>query len=357
MTKMLPGRGLDVGTGFIVEARMSEDGTVHTRSVRDSFLELVPKNKMVYKVMRKSLEQAGIDFLEEDGVFNVLGDDSLKKSVETNAVIKRPMRKGVLSPKEMKAIPMFTALVKELLGEPVIPNEPIVYSVPADPGDEDFEIVWHENAIKSILSSLGYKGTSINEAQAIVFSELAEEGDDYTGIAISCGAGMCNVAISNMADLLSAFSIGKGGDYVDYSTATSLGYDPKDPSGSTDITPNLVTFIKEGGVDIRKIIFEGEDSRVKSSIAAHYQNLIKYMVANLAAEIQSMENKPKFLAPIKIVVSGGTSLATGFLEVFEKELAEVKKDLPFEVKEVVHASSPLTAVAEGALLALLSDME
>jgi hypothetical protein len=354
--KMLPGRGLDVGTGFLVEARMSEDGTVHTKSVRDSFLEIKPSNKIVYGMMKKGLQKAGVNYFEENGVFNVLGEDSLIQSVEKQLIVKRPMEKGVINRNDVKALPMFKALLKELLGEPVVPFEPIVYSIPASPTDAPFDIVYHESVIESILASLGYKGTSMNEAQAIVFSELAEEGDDYTGIAISCGAGMCNVSISNMAECLATFAISKGGDYVDYGAATSLGYDPKDAS-SSDITPNLITFIKEQGVDVRKITHEGEDARERGAIAAHYQNLIKYIVANLIAQINSMNNKPRFLKPVKIVISGGTSMAVGFLDVFKKELEKVKDELPFEVGAVVHASQPLTAVAEGSLLALLAEME
>lgn len=351
--KLLPGRGLDVGTGFIVCSQMSEDGEVYTKTVRDSFLEIKPANKLVRGTMKKGFIKAGLNFFESDESFLILGEDSLVQSVERQMIVKRPMSKGVISPKEAKALPMFKALLKELLGDPLIPGEQIVYSIPAAPTDAPFDISYHEKVIESILDSLGYKGSSINEAQAIVLSELGDEGDDYTGIALSFGAGMTNVCISNMADIITAFAVAKGGDYVDYSAATSLGYDPKDASGN-DVTPNLVTYVKENGVNI--VTPESED-RVQIAISAYYKQLIRHAISNIILEIERLESKPRFLKPIKIVVSGGTSLAGGFIKVFTEELNRQKDQLPFEIKEICHASKPLTAVAEGALLALLSEME
>ena len=131
--KLLPGRGLDVGTSMLVSCSTDENGEVYTKSIRDSFLEIKPANKLVYGTMKKSLTKAGVNFFETDGVFNILGEDSLIQSVERQLILNRPMSKGIISPKEAKALPMFKALLKELLGEPQIENEKIIYSVPASP--------------------------------------------------------------------------------------------------------------------------------------------------------------------------------------------------------------------------------
>jgi hypothetical protein len=348
--KYLAGRGIDCGTGFLVQSISLENGDVETKSVRDSFLEVKPANKLIYNTMKKGLDRAKVNYFESDGSFWIIGEDSLVQSVERQTVTRRPMHKGVISPKEMKALPLFKSLLKELLGEPAVENERVVYSVPASPTDAPFDIEYHESVIESILASLGFKGTSINEAQAIVFSELAE--DDYTGLAISCGSGMANVCISNLAETVTSFAISKGGDYIDFSAATSLGFDPYNPKGC-DVTPSLVTYVKEQGVDI---LNPDPDEKVQIAIAAYYKTLIQYIIDNIIFEINKLESKPKFLKPIKVVVSGGTSLAGNFLTVFKEKFDEKKHELPFEVSEVVHAGSPLTAVAEGALLALLAEV-
>ena len=50
-----------------------------------------------------------------------------------------------------------------------------------------------------------------------------------------------------------------------------------------------------------------------------------------------------------IVVSGGTSLAKGFLPLFKEVLAEYT-NFPFEISEVRQADDPLSCVAEGLLI-------
>jgi hypothetical protein len=70
--------------------------------------------------------------------------------------------------------------------------------------------------------------------------------------------------------------------------------------------------------------------------------------------ILQADNLPKFTSPLPIIISGGTSQAVGFVEQFEKSLAEHNKgssELPFKVKEVRSATDPLRSVARGCLLA------
>jgi intein/homing endonuclease len=702
------GVGLDCGTGFLVSCRINNSGDIETKSVRDSFLELEPKGELVFKMMKKGLDKSGVSYIQEGKKLHILGEDSLNVSIEKQMTVRRPMEKGVISPREAQALPLFKMLLKELLGEPVVPGEVVVYSIPAPPDDAPFDVEYHKNVIERVLEDLGYKGKAINEAQAIVFSELEEE--DYTGIAISClppeqeiltregfkaigkvkvgeeilggdgnfdkvysyikrpfsgdmyelkvrgysvpikltynhrvkvldetnnwiwkeaqdlevgdkvmqpgiqykrdykrnfiylnknkfeckrtiqlskplcrligyflgdghissrkkeicftlnedekyiiedikdivtklfkrkvqvinkkgskavrvqfshcsfakwldfncysfsrekivpfkietlkleeligllqglistdgsisedtigftstsknlaanfhfmlnrlgifgfvcarlprvgilkgveraisgnklvydvkvnglnksllktyldsitkqrvynqfgsfiseitditcydytgdvvdigvdssssfclpfitlhncGSGMTNICIANMAEVISTFSVSKGGDYIDFSAATSLGYDPKDPK-SCDVTPSLMTYTKEQGISIKN---PGDDMAA-IAISSYYKALIKYMVESIANKIESLESKPKFLQPIKIVVSGGTSLAGDFLEVFKEEFKNIENRLPFEVKEVCHARKPLEAVAEGAFIALAAEEE
>lgn len=344
------GRGLDIGTGFLVMSRMTEEGDVETKSVRDSFLEITTPNKMVTSTMRKSLLKSGINFFEEEGTNKliILGQDSLEKSVERQAILKRPMSKGVISPSEENALPMFKALLRELLGPPQVENEKILFTVPAAPVDGDFDVIYHEAVISSILRDLGYEGSAINEAYAIILSELDEE--NYTGISISMGSGMTNVAIADVAELIVKFSVAKGGDYVDQGTALSLGFDHKSPVNK--ITPNLVTFVKEAGVDI---LNPDPTDRIQIGISAHYKDLINYVVDNIVYKLSNIDNVPNFLQPITIILAGGTSLAPGVVEVFCKKIEEVKDQLPFKVKEIRHSKKALTSVAEGCLLSLHSE--
>jgi hypothetical protein len=60
---------------------------------------------------------------------------------------------------------------------------------------------------------------------------------------------------------------------------------------------------------------------------------------------------PSFRGSIPVIVSGGLTLANNFVEKFKMQL-ELKK-LPFEVREIRRAKDPMTAVANGALLAAI----
>lgn len=349
MANFKNGRGLDVGTGVLCESRMDDSGNMVSKSIRDSFLEISPTNKLVAATMRKGLVKSNISFFELNDKFYILGEDALIQSIERQSIIQRPMRKGVISPIETKALPLFKALLKELLGNPQVENEKVVFSIPGTPTDAQFDIHYHESVVEQILKDLGYVGRALNEGHALVFSELADE--DYTGICLSLGSGMTNVAIANYADLIAKFSITKGGDFIDESTALALGYDPKDPK-SSEVTPNLVTFIKEQGVDV---LNPDPEDRIKIGIAAHYKVLIKYIVDTLIKELKSLKTEVRFTKPVPIVIAGGTSLAKNFIELFSLELNSRKDELPFQIKEIRHSKECMVSVSQGCLLALLSD--
>ena len=58
---------------------------------------------------------------------------------------------------------------------------------------------------------------------------------------------------------------------------------------------------------------------------------------------------------LPIVISGGTSLPPGFLELFSSNLK--KEDVPFKVTEVRRAINPLTSVAVGLLIRTIADVQ
>src|ERR1051325_668366 len=93
--------------------------------------------------------------------------------------------------------------------------------------------------IKNYLQSLGYSAKSVNEGLAVVFAEL--EKDNFTGIGISCGGGMCNVCFAFMSVPVFSFSISKAGDYIDQSVATV-----------TSEVPTRIRVLKEESLDLSK---------------------------------------------------------------------------------------------------------
>jgi hypothetical protein len=327
-------KGLDVGTSYIVLA--GDDGdNIKYKDFRDAFYIIKPNTPVATKMIEKGL--AGKVFIKDrDGSFILLGKDAIEKAIERNDTAKRPMYRGVVSAKEKDAKRILAFILKEVAGTASEPNEKLVFCIPAQPvdqGDDDFDVGYHEDVVKTILGECGYIAKSVNEAEALCYAEL--ESEDYTGIGISCGAGMTNVCVMLNGEPTVVFSTTKSGDWIDRMTSVATG----EPD-------SVVQVEKEGG---GFTIGEPVDNPVLAAVSAYYERLIDYTTKNLAAAIANHKSLPKFKNPLTIVVAGGTSQAKGYIENFKKKLEE--NGFPLPIKEIKHATDPLHAVAKGCLIA------
>jgi hypothetical protein len=326
--------GLDVGTSFIVLAK-ENDGNIQYKDFRDAFYTIKPSTPVATKMIEKGL--SGKVFIKDnDGSFILLGKDAIEKAIERNDTAKRPMYKGVVSSKEKDAKRILAFILKEVVGTASEPNEKLVFCVPAQPvdqEDDDFDVGYHEDVVKTVLSDCGYDARSINEAEALCYAELGEE--DYTGIGISCGAGMTNVCIMLNGEPTVAFSTTKSGDWVDRMSAVATG----EPD-------SVVQAEKEaGGFKVG----EPNPNPVLSAVASYYERLIEYTAKQLSFALKNCKALPKFKNPITIVIAGGTSQADGYVEQLTKQLE--LNNFPLAIKVVKHANDPLHAVAKGCLIA------
>jgi hypothetical protein len=328
-------KGLDVGTSFIVLAEEGSKGKVVYKDFRDAFYVIKPTTPIATKMIEKGL--AGKTFVkDEDGSFIILGKDAIEKAVERNDSAKRPMYKGVVSSKEKDARRILTYILKEVSGKPSEPGEKLVFCIPAQPvdqEDDDFDVGYHEDVIIKLLTEVGYSARAINEAEALCYSEL--EKDDYTGVALSWGAGMVNVCVMLNGEPVVTFSTTKSGDWVDRMAAVATGE-----------ADSIVQAEKEQG-DFT--VGEPNDNQVLAAVASYYDRLIDYTTKQLTTAMDGHKSIPKFKDPLPIVVAGGTSKAKGFVDLFAKKLEA--NGFPLPVKEVRHAADPLHAVARGCLIA------
>ena len=328
--------GLDVGTSFIISAKENNDGIEYT-DFRDAFYIIKPTTPIATKMIEKGL--AGKVFIkdEETNSFILLGKDAIEKAIERNDTAKRPMYRGVVSAKEKDAKKILSFILKEVVGEASEPGEKLVFCRPAQPvdqEDEDFDVGYHEDVVKSILAECGYNARPINEAEALCYAGL--EDSDYTGIGVSCGAGMTNVCVMLNGEPTVMFSTTKSGDWIDRMSAVATG----EPD-------SVVQAEKEQGeYTIGEPV---EDNPVLEAVCAYYERLIDYTTKYLSAALSKHKALPKFKEPLKVVIAGGTSRANGYVQTFEKMLE--KNEFPLPIKEVTHADDPLHAVAKGCLIA------
>lgn len=326
--------GLDVGTNMIIASTMSEDGGALFKMQRDCYYMITPKSEVNRNSIKMSLDKRQANyFIDEDGSFLVVGEDALDVSIERNDVAERPLQKGVISPKNKRSLPILKRIIKDLVGTSNIPGSKIVYSIPGTPEDSQFNISYHSEIIGGYLRELGFEdSTPINEAFALGIASLLDDG--LTGIACSFGAGMCNVCVICEGDPMIEFSLTKSGDFIDESVGTAL-----------DLSPSLIQKEKESGIDLIT-----PKTEIETAIAVYYGVVIKYILNNIAFELNGRKKElPIFRAGIPIVLAGGLTLAKGFVEKFEEVMATV--DFPLKISEVRLAESPLTTVANGCLMA------
>lgn len=322
---------VDVGTGNIVCAENKSDKLEYYK-VKDAFFKVNPSSFITGSALdfgETMLKKAGANFVKIDGVLYILGDDAFKFATMFHKECLRPMAKGVLNPQEPESAIMVKELIRGVAGKATDDNDLVYYCVPADPIDADFDIVYHSSTIKNVLSELGYKNIyKMNEGLSVVYSEL--ENDQYTGIGLSFGAGMTNVAYSFLGMPIFCFSVARSGDYIDIQAAKA-----------TNETCNIVQHVKESGINLT-----APKNKIESAISIYYDSLIEYVIDQFRKLYASTDTKklPNILDPLKVVVAGGTSLPKGFVEKLE---SHIKEDFPVPVSAVKLADDPLFAVSRG----------
>jgi len=325
------GKGIDIGTCFIKFAEKSGDSIIF-RSQRDAFFEVEHTD-----FTRNMLDNSRVKYIIKDEKLYVVGDEALEFANIFHKDTRRPLQKGIVSPSEKEALPMVELLIKSVLGKPRREGETVYYSIPGEPIDADFNVIYHEKILYGFIARLGYTPKAINEAHAIVLSELGEE--NFSGIGISFGGGMVNMCLSYLSVPIVAFSVTKAGDWIDQQVALAV-----------DETASRISSIKESSLDLSK---ETGLSRIESALSIYYSHLIEYVIENIKREFEKSKKMPRIEKPMSIVLSGGTSLPAGFSDRFRAILERAK--FPLAIRSVRMASQPLRTVAKGALVAALSD--
>ena len=193
-----PGVGLDIGTMNIVSARWAANNQIEVQRIRDAFLDLDQDAK-------RSLRLSKTDYIERNRKLVVLGDSALQMANLFKLEARRPLSRGVISSGELDAEEVLSILTKHVLGEPQRPKEHCFYSVPAAPIDDPTQdVLYHQEMFRKILTEHGYTPHPMNEAMAIIFSQCPM--DNFSGLAVSFGSGMCNIALSYQATKALEFS-------------------------------------------------------------------------------------------------------------------------------------------------------
>jgi actin-like ATPase involved in cell morphogenesis len=328
---------IDVGTYNLVVCKRNENGDfVYNREV-NAFLEMPLENDFVFNMMK----QAGVPLIhrEDAKIAYALGEAAVNMAYTmTQLELKRPMKDGCVNPKEKDAFQILNIMIHSLIGEVSKDREVICYCVPANAINQETDADYHQKLIEAILkayrSDKGYTldPRPINEAMALVYSEL--KAKMFTGLGISFGGGMVNVAFSLFGAPVFTFALVNSGDWIDKQAAHATG--------------ETIAFINKEKTKID--LTKEPTTLVERAIKTQYELMIEKTVTGIKKGMESNKDKnAKLDAPLDVVIAGGTSSPPGFDTLFEKLIREAK--LPVEIGKVIRPSDPLYSVARGTLIA------
>ena len=119
---------------------------------------------------------------------------------------------------------------------------------------------------------------------------------------------------------------------------------------------NRVTNIKEKYLSLNKDFREHKNKKIRRVLEAlgyYYNAMVSNTVNRILKEFEAKVDLD-LDDEIPIVISGGTSLPDGFVELFQSEME--KYDIPFDVSEVRKANNPLHTVSNGLLIKALASV-
>ncbi len=325
--------GLDIGTTNIVISQ-NKRNYIDSKKELNAFFT-IPKSKFAKNILKRN----DVLYYEQDDFFYIFGYSAEHFANMFNTNTRRSIKKGILSAEEKDGLPVIQAIILSLLKKPKNFGETMCFAVPGEPLDSSAgSIVYHEQSFKRSIAHMGYTPISINEGMAVALSELGD--NDYTGIAISMGGGMCNICLSYLSFPVITYSIQVAGDYIDSMVGMSVG----EPA-------TKIKSIKESDFSLST----APKGRIDTALNIFYEDLITKLLVSLERVLSSSEQMPMIAKPIPIVLSGGTAMPGGCANKFEKILS--KYHLPITISEVRLAEDPLNATSKGTLMMAMTEAE
>jgi actin-related protein len=231
-------------------------------------------------------------------------------------------------------MPVLEAILRKVLPKAKAAGDVLSFSVPAAAEGKGTNLTFHEATLRQHFEAMGYRAVAINEGLAVIFAEL--EDQNFTGIGVSCGGGMCNVTLAYLSIPTLMFSITKGGDSIDSAVGAVVNQHA-----------TRVKVIKEESLDLSR----APKDKLDKALHIYYEDLVESLVEALRRAVSSSDKLPRSERPLSLVLSGGSAKPRGFKDLFERTLKS--RSLPIAIGEVRMASDPLTATARGALIAAM----
>lgn len=329
--------GFDCGTYNLVTCKRNDAGDLVYKREVNAFLEMELENEFVFNMMKK----AGVPLIHREDAKKAyaLGEAAINMAYTMNQlVLKRPMKNGCVNPEEKDAFQIMNIMIHSLLDSVSKDQELLYYSVPANAVNQETDADYHRKLLEAIFkaykSDKGYvvDARPINEGMALVYSEFADKM--FTGIGVSCGAGMINVAFALYGAEVFSFSLVNSGDWIDKQSAKATG--------------ETIAFInkEKHKIDLGK----DPTNLVERAIKTQYELMIEKTVGGIKKGLEvNKDKKARLDHAVDVVVAGGTASPPGFDKIFRDLLAGT--ELNIDIGKVILPDNPIYSVSRGCLVA------
>ena len=266
--------GLDIGTSRIVMAERANNDFQYTSQL-NAFVS-IPFSKMTASMLSRD----EIPHTLNDSEIIVYGNESERLAALLDVEVRRPMTRGTLDAKETGGLDLIADIISLVVGDPSKPGQKLWFSVPAAPLGSAESLTYHETTMHQLLGDLGYRPKALNEGIAVIYGEL--EASNYTGIGISCGGGLCNVAMAYLSVPVLSFSVSKAGDFIDSSVAAVTGE-----------RANRIRILKEESFHLNN----GQGNKLDQVITVYYDDMIDTLINGIREAFANTLNLPRIGRP------------------------------------------------------------
>jgi serine/threonine protein kinase len=318
-------KGLDVGTMNVISVRQEGGETIFT-SQRNSFVQIEFSEMLEQMLLRSDV----LHIRKGDQAY-LVGDDALNFARIFDAETRRPMQNGILDPDERSAFPILKLLLEQVLGEPEQPEEPVIFSSLGSPVDADLSTRYHRDTISSCLEDMGYEPEPIHRTTALSYS--VSKSPDYTGLVLDFGAGTTTVCLIYHGDPAVQFVLAQGGDWIDQKVAEATGRSVDEVKSTKENDFELEYTADRGGLE--------------GALSIYYEAHVEYVVDKMSEELGEADIEQE--ATVPVVVAGGASSPSGFVELLESYVEDA--DIPLSISGVHQLPGGMYRVAAGALTA------
>jgi actin-like ATPase involved in cell morphogenesis len=316
--------GIDIGTSSIICGTYL-DGEKVVRQEANAFFS-IPGTKRITGILLENR----IKHFQKDGTVHILGSSAEQAAQVFNKNTQRPMKHGLLNPREPDAIDAIVAILEGLMPADHPNGANICYSIPADPVGREGAVIYHASMLEMRLKALDFKPTSVNEGLAVIVAETGTS--EATALGISVGGGMCNVCLAYLGIPVIAYSLPMAGDYIDEQVAHAV-----------DETATHIKLTKERSLDLST----APQTRIETALHIYYEALFKALAQSLQEVLGSSQRSCRLPNELPLFISGGVMLPAGSLEKFKTSLAGVS--LPIKFSDIVLPADPAEATMRGAM--------